>query len=135
MNTLIQTLTENFTHAIHDAFPQLEKEISAEVTLSTQEAFGHYQCNSALKLAKLVGESPRSVAEKIVEGIRNLSIHETIQCEIAGPGFINIRFDAIFLGIRAKAMLLDPRLGVSTASKKEKIIIDFSSPNVAKEMH
>lgn len=135
MPTLIQQLIKNFTDAIHMAFPTLEKNIRAEITPSTQDTFGHYQCNSALKLAKLLGQPPREIAEKIVASIENLPIRQDIQCEIAGPGFINIRFNPDFLGARLKTMLVGDRLGVSIPSIREKIIIDFSSPNVAKEMH
>lgn len=135
MHTLIQILTENFTDAIHRAFPTLEKNSTADIALSASNISAHYQCNSALKLAKPLGEAPRSVAEKITAELKNLPIHETIECEIAGPGFINIRFHPSFLAERAKTMLVDQRLGVPLSAKKEKIIIDFSSPNVAKEMH
>lgn len=135
MNSLIQILTQNFTEAIHQAFPMLADAVSAEITTSTQENFGHYQCNSALKLVKLLGQPPRIVAEKIVEKLREFPIYIDIQCEIAGPGFINIRFQSQFLANRAYQMLSDKRLGIPLAYPPQKIIIDFSSPNIAKEMH
>ncbi len=135
MHTLIQLLRQNFTTALQHAFPTLEESVNAEITLSTQDAFGHYQCNSALKLAKLLGQPPRTIAEKIIAAIENLPIHQDIECELAGPGFINIRFNPIFLGVRLKMMLVDKKLGAPISTKKEKVIIDFSSPNVAKEMH
>lgn len=135
MRTLIQILIKDFTDAIHLAFPTLEESITAEITLSTQENLGHYQCNSALKLTKILGQSPRMLAEKIVLALEQQSNPPHFQCEIAGPGFINIRFHSTFLATRLHDLLLDDRLGVPSADHKQKIIIDFSSPNIAKEMH
>lgn len=135
MQTLIQLLIQHFTTALYHVFPTLESGICAEITPSTQDVFGHYQCNSALKLAKSLGQPPRSIAEKMLAGILELPITQDIQCEIAGPGFINIRFKPAFLSARLHKMLSDEKSGAPVSTKKEKIIIDFSSPNVAKEMH
>src|ERR1700737_4983659 len=104
MNNLNHILTLSFTNAIFLAFPHLEKNISADIGLNTKDMFWHYQCNSALKLAKPLGEAPRHIAEKIMMKIHDLPIHQDIQCEVAGPGFINIRFNPIFLGNRTKMM-------------------------------
>lgn len=135
MKTLIQLAKLNFTLALQQAFPSIDREMKAEVSMSTQSNFGHYQCNSAFKLAKLFGESPRYVAEKIVVAMEQLPIYQDIECEIAGAGFINLRFTPGFLADRTKKMLLDDHFGIDKPAKREKIVIDFSSPNVAKEMH
>jgi arginyl-tRNA synthetase len=135
MNTLIEQLTESFTHALHIAFPTLTESVFAEITQSTQEHFGHYQCNSALKLAKQLGQAPLAIAEKIISTLETLPIHDAIQCEVAKPGFINIRFQPAFLAAQCQHMLTEKHFGIPTNHQNQKIIIDFSSPNVAKEMH
>lgn len=135
MHSLINTLGQSFTKAIHLAFPELDREIIAEITVSTQENFGHYQCNSALKLSKTVGLPPRIVAENIISTFKGLPIGEETHCEVAGPGFINIRLNPSFLAALLDKRLTDPRLGIAINHQNEKIVIDFSSPNTAKEMH
>ena len=135
MKTLISTLTQHFTAALHEAFPILAEAVHAEITTSTA-GFGHYQCNSALKLSKSLNQKPRSIAEKIISTLEMCPIQQDISCEIAGPGFINIRFQPEFLARRSQQMLMKEKLGVSTPpDTAKKIIMDFSSPNIAKEMH
>jgi arginyl-tRNA synthetase len=96
---------------------------------------GDYQSNAAMPLAKsTVGNSnPRAVAQQLVQSLKIDDLCETP--EIAGPGFINLRFKDEFLLNSMKAMLGDQRLGVTKAKVTKPIIIDFSSPNVAKPMH
>src|SRR2546423_6581473 len=72
MLTTEKKLTKAFHNAIVESFPQIsnQAEIPVEVVQSTQEKFGHYQCNSAMKLAKMVGMPPRQIAEHLVKKIR-----------------------------------------------------------------
>lgn len=132
MNTIIEHLTELFTKAAKKAFPELESP-PIELTQSTQEKFGHYQCNSAMKMAKPLSKNPRQVAQGIVDAIAQDS--EIQSLEIAGPGFINITLSPDFLGKRLNTIYADQHLGVPESGKGKKVVIDFSSPNVAKEMH
>ena len=105
----------------------------AEVVQSTQEKFGHYQCNSAMELAKKINRSPLKIARQIIE---NWGSDERIEkLEIAGPGFVNITLKKEFLSQELSCIARDSRLGVPPLEKVKKIIVEFSSPNVAKELH
>lgn len=95
--------------------------------------FGDLQVNVAMGLAKRVGRQPRAVAADIVERLDLGAIVDPP--EIAGPGFINLRLRSSFLGEAVAEMLLDARLGVPLAEPQLRVVIDYSSPNVAKAMH
>ncbi|NGX50787.1 MAG: Arginine--tRNA ligase [Chlamydiae bacterium] len=131
MKDLSIRIQEQVTALIRELFP--EEECPAEITQSTQAQFGHYQCNSAMKLGKTLGQNPRKVAEQIVERWEKGAMVEEL--EVAGPGFINITLSAEFLSKELTQIAQDPRLGVSPLRKREKVIVEFSSPNVAKELH
>ncbi len=128
--TIQDELHSLFTDACHVAFGPISSDV--EVVGSTQASFGHYQCNSAMKLSKELKMNPRQIAEKIVASCKKDGIIEKL--EIAGPGFINITLTNQALAKRVQTILQEPNLGIN-GTKKEKIIIDFSSPNAAKEMH
>lgn len=119
-----------------------------EITQATQEKFGHYQCNSAMKLTKLLEIPPRNIAEKWVQALLDVNNKQAMngatnsekqglfsKIEIAGPGFINLTIQNSYLSNFINAQLHDSRLGIPIASHPLKVIIDYSSPNVAKEMH
>lgn len=103
-----------------------------ELTLATQPQFGHYQCNSAMKWAKELKRSPREIAQQVVDKL-DKSLFEKV--EVAGPGFINLTLKESFLSDQLNRMAKDPQLGVEQPERPAKIIVDFSSPNIAKEMH
>ncbi|HLS99560.1 MAG: arginine--tRNA ligase [Porticoccaceae bacterium] len=106
---------------------------SPSIALSTREGFGDYQANGAMAAAKAMKMPPRELAERIVA---NLAIDDLAdRVEIAGPGFINIHLAAPFLA--REAADLAARLGPDTREAKEPqtIVVDYSSPNLAKEMH
>jgi len=128
-------IVEKFTQATLKAFPELKdkQDLPLEVTQSTQEKFGHYQFNSAMKLAKLLGLPPRPIAEKIVGNVEKDEMIEKL--EIAGPGFVNITLSPKFLSGQIDQVISQPHLGISLPKTPLRIVIDFSSPNVAKEMH
>ena len=133
MESLIKTVKHALEKAVSEAFPQLSpEEREIHVTLATQEKFGHYQCNSAMKLAKVAQRPPRELAQAIAEKLQG-GIFSLV--EIAGPGFINLSLDQHFLSKHATDMAFDEHLGVPQPTKKERIIVEFSSPNIAKEMH
>ncbi len=106
-----------------------------ELVLPSQDArFGDYQANLAMPLAKLVGKNPRELATEIVAALEVGDFCQKV--EIAGPGFINLRLDDTWLAKEVAARLADvQRLGVATVDEAKNIVIDYSSPNVAKPMH
>jgi arginyl-tRNA synthetase len=87
----------------------------------------------AMSLAKPLQENPRAIATQIVAKLDLSDLCEP--SEIAGPGFINLRFKTQYLEDQLRAMQADPRLGVAPVAHPQTVIVDFSSPNIAKEMH
>jgi arginyl-tRNA synthetase len=92
------------------------------------------QANGALGLAKTVGGSPRDVAQRVLDAAGDLS-DILAGTEIAGPGFINLVFADAFIEAQLASMAADERLGVRAAERPGRVAIDYSAPNVAKEMH
>jgi arginyl-tRNA synthetase len=136
METLLHILQTGFTRAIGHVFKELsEEEQRAEMAPCHQEGFGHYQCNSALRLSKTVKKNSRAVAEEILGALDSRTREICEKIEIAGPGFLNISLSAPFLSHEIEKILNDPHLGASLPSHRMKVVIDFSSPNVAKELH
>jgi arginyl-tRNA synthetase len=96
-------------------------------------AFADYQANVALPLAKRLGRAPRDVAAEIA---RHLEVEDICSnVEVSGPGFINFTLRNEWIARRAADLLGDPRLGVPAADPAQKVVVDYSSPNVSKEMH
>jgi arginyl-tRNA synthetase len=91
------------------------------------------QANGALALAKELGRPPREVVEAVLAAADLNGVCRA--AEIAGPGFINLTFDEGFVARALAGVARDPRLGISPASTPERIVVDYSHPNVAKEMH
>jgi arginyl-tRNA synthetase len=92
-----------------------------------------FQSNGALPLAKEVGRPPRQVAEEVVAAASLDDVCSVV--EVSGPGFINLTLSDAFVSEQVAALAADPRLGVAPAADPETIVVDYSSPNVAKEMH
>jgi len=131
MENLTNQLQEQASRVIKELFPEAES--IADITQSTNPQFGHYQCNSAMKLAKALKSNPRKIAQQILEKWPKEGMIEKL--EVAGPGFINITLSSEFLSKQATEVAADPRLGVPPLKEKKKVIVEFSSPNVAKELH
>lgn len=129
MSTILHQLRRAFADTIR---LQFGLEIDPSVVPATQEQFGDYQCNVAMSLSKQIGATPRDVAQKIVD---HLKIENLVsKLDIAGPGFINIFLSPACLNDAINTTLTDPRLGVAAASDKQRVVVDYSGPNVAKEM-
>jgi len=92
-----------------------------------------YQADLAMGLAKTLKRAPRQVADAVVAKLDVVGICERV--EIAGPGFINLTLEPEFLAQEVGVLARDRRLGVPAAERRDKVIIDYSAPNVAKEMH
>lgn len=133
MKTLSDMVHQVFTDAIKKSFLELSnKDFTSDVTICQQENLGHYQCNNALKLSKILKKNPRDIAKEIIANIDNKKIFSKI--DIAGPGFINVTLSNEFLSNEVDKILRDEKLGAKIEEKK-KIIVEFSSPNIAKELH
>ncbi|MZI88130.1 arginine--tRNA ligase [Dickeya dianthicola] len=104
----------------------------AMVRQSAKAQFGDYQANGIMAAAKRLGLPPHQLAEKVVQTLRLDGI--AAKTEIAGPGFINIFLDAQWLSAQLEHALTAPKLGVR-AVEPQTIVVDYSAPNVAKEMH
>jgi arginyl-tRNA synthetase len=91
------------------------------------------QVNGALPLAKQIGGNPREIAQRVVDSGALKGVCSAV--EIAGPGFINLTFDDGFLAEQLERVAVDHRLGVPEASVARTVVVDYSAPNVAKEMH
>ena len=135
------TLTEAEKQAILEqaaaTAPPVFTKQQAMVTPATRADFGDYQINAAMGLAKALGMNPRACATQITEVLQPKIAPYFVQPEIAGPGFINLKFQSSYLTTACQAMAADSRgrLAVPPAATQQKIVVDFSSPNIAKEMH
>jgi len=92
-----------------------------------------YQANAAMKLAKSAGVPPREFATAVAAALADAS--ELASVEVAGPGFLNLTLSDDFVASLVSSALADERLGVPAASAPQRVVVDYSSPNVAKEMH
>lgn len=136
MQTITAQLEKAFRSAIQQSFG-----LDADPLIgpSQNEKFGDYQSNAAMSLAKAVAEktgqkaNPRQVAEQIKA---KLDLGDRVEeISIAGPGFINVRLKADWLAKQLEAIEADKRVGVEPASRAEIVVVDYSAPNVAKQMH
>ncbi len=91
------------------------------------------QVNGALPLAKQLDVNPREIAQRVVDS--GVLADVCSEVEIAGPGFVNLTFDDAFLARQLAAVAADERLGVAPAPTAKRVVVDYSAPNVAKEMH
>lgn len=106
---------------------------SAHLAPSKKAGFGDYQANGAMGAAKAMKSSPRELAQNILDHLDLEGIAE--KTEIAGPGFINIHLSESWLALKTQQILNDERLGQASADDAQNIVVDYSSPNLAKEMH
>ncbi|MEM6854004.1 MAG: arginine--tRNA ligase [Planctomycetota bacterium] len=133
MNDLQQTLESRLQAAMAAAFGDEYRDADPVVRPSNNPKFGDYQANLAMALGKQLGQKPRDVAEKIVSSLDADGLFSAV--DIAGPGFINLTLDAAALNAAASAMAGSLQLGTTPADPPRQVVIDYASPNLAKEMH
>jgi len=105
------------------------------VTVATKFEFGDYQCNAALGLAKRLKSKPRDVAERLKEALDS-ELAGDVVLEVAGPGFLNVKLADAFLTKTTEAMARDfERAATPLKEDPTTVVLDYSSPNVAKDMH
>ena len=131
--TLLLTLQTAVKEALVAAFGNELADTDPMVAATNNPKFGDYQANVALSLSKKLKMSPRAIAEKIIEHLQVDNISETPQ--IAGPGFINFTIKPAYLATLLGEVQQSDRLGIEKVHPPQKVIVDFSSPNIAKEMH
>ena len=103
------------------------------ISLSNRANFGDYQANGVMGAAKKLKTNPRELATKVVAALDLTGIAEKV--ELAGPGFINIHLDKNWLAKQLNEISNDKNLGVIQAIKPQNVVVDYSAPNLAKEMH
>jgi arginyl-tRNA synthetase len=103
------------------------------VTLSTRPEFGDFQANGVLGAAKRMKTNPRALAEQVMAGLDLTGIASKL--ELAGPGFINIHLADEFVANQVSVQAQHARLGVNETEQLQKVVVDYSAPNLAKEMH
>ncbi len=103
------------------------------ISLSNRANFGDYQANGVMGAAKKLKTNPRELATKVVDALDLSGIAEKV--ELAGPGFINIHLDKNWLATQLNQVANDKKLGISQSEKPQNVVVDYSAPNLAKEMH
>jgi arginyl-tRNA synthetase len=133
MNSTITYLTAQLDRAIIAALGEEYAGTDPLLVLSSNPKFGDYQANMAMGLAKKLNQQPRSIAQSIVD---NLDVSQICAVpQIAGPGFINFTVKPAHLAAQLQQIQSDRRLGIAVANPPQRVVVDFSSPNIAKEMH
>lgn len=133
MNSISQELKARFDKAFASAFGESAAGCDPMLVATSNPKFGDFQCNAAMNLGKKLGKQPRAIAATIIENLDIADICETP--EIAGPGFINLKLKPSYLEAQIGAIAADSRLGIAKIEKPQRVAVDFSSPNIAKEMH
>ena len=144
MLRIANALEAQLRAAMQRAFPEQAaaaqaagQRLDPQLAPASKPEFGDFQANGALPLAKPLGQSPRAIATAIVAQLASDPGFAELCLEpvIAGPGFINLTLRPERLAAEVLARLDDPRLGVPQAGAAAPVVVDFSSPNIAKEMH
>jgi len=119
---------------IKEAFQKAGIEIqTVMVTEATKPEFGDFQFNGIMALAKTLKQNPRELAQKLLPHIDLTGA--IAKAEVAGPGFINVWLHPSWVARKCEEALQDKRLGVAKHENPIKVVVDYSGPNMAKQMH
>ena len=135
--TAVTELKTQIQQALVAAFGEEFAQTDPAIAATNNPKYGDYQVNVAMSLAKKLGKAPRQIAQELME---KLNLGDRFEApEVAGAGFINLRYTTNYLAERLQSMSksdrTNDRLGIPKVDQAQKIIVDFSSPNIAKEMH
>ena len=134
MRPPVAILTSRLQSAIETVLGEDFRGADPVLRRSTSPQFGDFQANAAMALGKKAGRPPRELAQQIVDALDVLDVCSAV--EVAGPGFINLTLRDEALAEAAQDLLADgDRLGVPAATAPERVVIDYSSPTLTKEMH
>jgi arginyl-tRNA synthetase len=133
MKKVLQEIRSRLKQAAVQAYGDQLASVDPVLDNASNPAFGDFQSNLALTLSKQLKQPPRAIAEKIVQNIAADGMMQPPS--VAGPGFINIKLKKEFLESEINAIKADTRLGVALAAPAKNVVVDMSSPNVAKDMH
>ena len=130
-------MLSTYIHAVLlEVFPDLPKDYTLDLAISKRPEFGDYQLNDAMKLAKILKKSPRDIAANIVDAIHlNVKLKKIVDLvEVKGPGFINIFLKNSWIQTVLN-QAVDNHFKPQDSISDSPMIVDFSSPNIAKQMH
>lgn len=133
MPTPESVLFDRFSAGLAQALPAEFAMVDPVLRPSGRPDFGDYQANFAMSVAKQMGKSPRDVAASVLAELDLGGIADKV--DVAGPGFINITLSAAFIAQCANEQFADARLGVPVVQHAQRVVVDYSQPNVAKELH
>lgn len=133
MNTLKQTLSSVVGECLSEVSGIVDSD--PNVITASKPEFGDYQSNGIMSVAKKIGSNPRELAAVVVEKISSVENPLIAKLEVAGPGFINIHLSDSALKLRANEIQGELNNLIPATAQPERIVVDYSSPNLAKEMH
>lgn len=134
MQTIKEILSSRLRAAFAAAFPEADlSALPLDAVPAAGESFGDYQCNAAMAASKLLRQPPRAIAEQAVARLDATGL--LARADIAGPGFINLTLSDDALARHLEALQADALFGVPRPGDGKTVILDYSSPNVAKPMH
>jgi len=133
VNRCEEILAEWLRQAFQAAFGEVQDWSGIRVQSATDARFGDFQCNDAMQAAKTLRRPPRAVAEAVLAALPLPPM--LTRAEIAGPGFINLTVAPEWLAEQVAVLSAAPRFGIPDAGQGRTVVIDYSSPNVAKPMH